>query len=62
MCGFLKENKGSEFTSETIADEVELSRVTVRRYMNYLLEYGYITGRMNYETVGRPCMLYKWNE
>lgn len=62
MCGFLKENKGSEFTSETIADEVELSRVTVRRYMNYLLEYGCITGIMNYETVGRPCMLYKWNE
>jgi len=62
MCCFLKENKGSEFTSEIIADKVELSRVTVRRYMNYLLERGYITGRMNYETGGRPCMLYRWNE
>ena len=45
-----------------IADKVGLSRVTVRRYMNYLLEKGSIVGRMNYETGGRPCMLYRWNE
>ena len=60
MCRFLKANNECEFTSETIADEVNLSRVTVRRYMNHLLEKGIITGRMNYETGGRPCMLYRW--
>lgn len=60
MCRFLKTHKDREFTSEAIADEVELSRVTVRRYMNHLLEKGMITGRMNYETGGRPCMLYRW--
>jgi response regulator of citrate/malate metabolism len=61
MCDFMKENKNDEFTSEVIADKVGLSRVTVRRYMNYLLEKNYIVGRMNYETGGRPCMLYRWN-
>ena len=61
MCDFLKENSNSEFTSEVIADKVGLSRVTVRRYMNYLIEKTMITGRMNYETGGKPCMLYRWN-
>lgn len=56
---FLKENMQSEMTGEQIADKIGLSRVTVRRYMNYLQENGTISGRMNYETGGRPCMLYK---
>lgn len=61
LCDFLKSNGDKEFTSETIADEVGLSRVTVRRYMNYLVETNTIVERMNYETGGRPCMLYRWN-
>lgn len=61
ICEFMKENNTSEFTGDSIADKVGLSRVTVRRYMNYLIEQGEISGRMNYETGGRPCMLYRWN-
>lgn len=61
ICRFLENNSFREFTGEEIADQVNLSRVTVRRYMNYLLEKGQINGNMNYETGGRPCMLYKWN-
>ena len=60
ICGFLKNSSSEEFTGEEIADKVGLSRVTVRRYMNYLLDKGTISGRMNYETGGRPCMLYKY--
>ncbi|WP_044973595.1 response regulator [Ruminococcus sp. HUN007] len=55
---FLLNNSSSEFTGEEIADKVNLSRVTVRRYMNYLIEQGFISGKMNYETGGRPCMIY----
>lgn len=62
ICDFMKNNNSDEFTSDIIADKINLSRVTVRRYMNYLLEQGKITGRMNYETGGRPCMLYRWNK
>lgn len=58
---FLKENSSKEFAAEEIADQIGLSRVTVRRYMNYLLENGTITGQMNYETGGRPSMLYGLN-
>lgn len=61
ICDFMKGAAGAELTSEEIADRVGLSRVTVRRYMNHLLEKGEITGRMNYETGGRPCMVYRWN-
>ena len=59
---FLERNPDTEFTGEEIADKVGLSRVTVRRYMNFLLEKGEISGNMNYETGGRPCMLYKVNK
>ncbi len=61
ICNFLEDNIDAEYTGEEIADKVNLSRVTVKRYMSYLLEKGKIVGRMNYETGGRPCMLYKWN-
>lgn len=61
ICLFLEQKETLEFTAEEIADQVRLSRVTIRRYMNYLLEKGRIIGHMNYETGGRPCMLYRWN-
>lgn len=56
---FISEQGSAELAGEEIADRVGLSRVTVRRYMNYLLEKGEIFGRMNYETGGRPCMVYR---
>lgn len=55
----LKENRASWLTGDAIAEEVGLTGVTVRRYMNYLAESGKVIGEMNYETGGRPCMLYR---
>ena len=55
----LNENKGVWLTGDDIAGKVGLTGVTVRRYMNYLAENGTVIGEMNYETGGRPCMLYK---
>ena len=46
-------------TGEDIANCTGLSAVTVRRYMNHLVQTGDISGVMNYETGGRPCMMYK---
>lgn len=43
---------------EEIAESVELSRVTVRRYMKYLLDAGQVTSSINYNTGGRPCIIY----
>ena len=55
----LEKHKGVWFTGDEIAEKIGLTGVTVRRYMNYLAESGRVIGEMNYETGGRPCMLYK---
>lgn len=56
---YLQENKDMWMSGDTIAEKVGLTGVTVRRYMNYLTEAGAVISEMNYETGGRPCMLYK---
>jgi len=50
---------GRWLSGDEIAENVGLSGVTVRRYMNHLVRTGAVTGEMNYETGGRPCMLFK---
>ena len=55
---YLKANKNIWFTGDEIAEKVNLTGVTVRRYMNYLAESGKVICEMNYETGGRPCMRY----
>ena len=47
------------FTGDEIAKEVGLTGVTARRYLSHLAEIGAVTGAMNYDTGGRPCMRYK---
>ena len=56
---YLRANANCWFTGDEIAEKVNLTSVTVRRYMNYLAESGKVAGEMNYETGGRPCMQYK---
>ena len=55
----LKENKSKWLTGDEIAEKIGLTGVTVRRYMTHLAETGMIIADMNYETGGRPCMLYQ---
>ena len=55
----LKENKNKWLTGDEIAEKVGLTGVTVRRYMTHLSETGMVIADMNYETGGRPRMLYK---
>ena len=50
---------GEWLTGEEISEKTELSVVTVRKYMNYLVDTGEVHGRMHYETGGRPSMLYR---
>lgn len=49
---------GEGCSSEALAAAAGLSAVTVRRYMNYLVERGEVDSRINYDTGGRPSMLY----
>ena len=55
---YLKANTNRWFTGDEIAEKVNLTGVTVRRYMNYFAESGRVVGEMNYEIGGRPCMKY----
>lgn len=54
----LEKMKGETCTCDTLAGVVGLSKVTVRRYLNYLAEIGEIGSSVDYETGGRPCIKY----
>ncbi|KAF5029758.1 Transcriptional regulatory protein DcuR [anaerobic digester metagenome] len=56
---FLNGNSSKFFTSEEIASHVNLSRITVRRYMNYMLETNQVVSTIDYQTGGRPSIKYK---
>ena len=45
---------------DIIAEKVGLSSVTIRHYMAYLVQNGTVKESINYETGGRPSMLYKY--
>lgn len=55
----LQKSDGEWLAGDDIAARTGLTGVTVRRYMGYLVDCGLAAGEMNYETGGRPCMLYR---
>lgn len=57
----IKEKIGSNewMTGEEIAEKTGLTTVTVRRYMTYLTELKFAESEMNYETGGRPSVVYR---
>lgn len=56
---FLVEHPEDLFTSEQIAEQIHLSRITIRRYMNYLVDTGEIVSSIDYKTEGgRPSIQY----
>lgn len=58
---YLEEHKGTLMSSNEIASEVNLSRITVCRYMNYLVENREIISQIDYSTGGRPSIKYTKN-
>lgn len=58
MIEYFNENPGWH-SVDMIAEKLKISIVTVRHYMNYLVQQKSIVENINYETGGRPCMLYK---
>lgn len=57
----LQTHQGEYLTSEQISGETGLSKVTVRRYMNYLIENNEVSSRVEYSTGGRPRVEYSNN-
>ena len=46
-------------TCEALSGQLTLSKVTIRRYMNYLIETGKVKSTVDYETGGRPSIIYQ---
>ena len=57
----LDRDPGSTHTCESISAASGLSRVTVRHYLNYLIDTGELSSAIDYETGGRPRVLYRMN-
>lgn len=56
---FLQKNK-EPVTSTQIGNRIGLSRITIRKYLNYLEGRALITSQIDYDTGGRPRVLYVW--
>jgi Response regulator of citrate/malate metabolism len=50
----LLSNKSSYFTAPEIATALGISRITVKRYLNFLHDTGYLQESLTYGPVGRP--------
>jgi response regulator of citrate/malate metabolism len=59
LLGYLKEASPSSMDSDELSHASGLSKVTVRRYMNYMIEHNLVSGTVDYRTGGRPSMHYK---
>jgi len=47
------------FTINDLTEKISLSHVSVRKYVHYLEDQGYLTAKQKYGTVGRPTLHYK---
>lgn len=51
---------GGVVTSGDIADKMQVSKVTIRRYLEYLITIGEVKLEIEYGALGRPSHLYKY--
>ncbi|MDR6227303.1 response regulator [Desmospora profundinema] len=47
------------FSTEKLADQVGVSRVSMRKYLKFLTELGYLSLDLHYRPAGRPLHLYR---
>lgn len=57
---FLNENKEKLLSSETISENIGMSKVTIRRYLDYLESNGWVQKKIEYGSRGRPSYQYKY--
>lgn len=57
---YMKQREGEEFTIQDVSEDLSLSKVTVRRYLDYLEQRGVVDVEQKYGSVGRPLRIYKF--
>lgn len=60
ITNFLSIHKDRFVSIEDIASHLKLSKVTIRKYMNHLLDNHQVVSKLDYLTQGRPSVLYRW--
>ena len=55
---YLETIKDHSFTAEEVGDAINLSRITARRYLEYLETQGHVCMTLDYKTGGRPKQRY----
>lgn len=58
---FMDSNSGRFVSAEEVAENTGLSKVTARRYLDYLASLGLVITEVEYGSVGRPTNIYKSN-
>ncbi len=56
---YLEANRNKLLSSEEISDRLGVTKVTVRRYMDYLEKIGLIKQEIEYGSIGRPSYKYR---
>lgn len=46
------------FSTQTISEEVTISRITIKKYLNFLVDIGFLSEDAEYLTFGRPVSVY----
>ncbi len=59
VMAFINTLDDSPFTVKSLADGIGLSIVTTQRYVNYLVDSGFLSTTIDYNTGGRPKMIYQ---
>ena len=58
----IQELKNAPFSTEDVVKVVGISRVSVRKYLNFLKEIGILDVKVIYGTVGRPVYQHEYNQ
>lgn len=57
---YLRSHRNAEHTIDSLAKELDMSKVTLRRYMNYLIKKNRVSSTIDYCTGGRPSAIYNY--
>lgn len=50
--------RAENFTTQQLADDIDISRITIRKYLNYLVKAGVLSEDAEYYTSGRPVAVF----
>ena len=53
-------NYGNEFTTNDLVSLVGISRISLKKYLDYLEQISCLTGALTYIPIGRPVKTYRW--